>query len=183
MTICVVGLGYVGLPLAIQFSRSGAKVTGLDIDQNKVNQVNRGRSYIKHIAAKTISEVLKAKRLTASTDFSRIKKADAVIICVPTPLSKNREPDISFILETGRKIAPHLQKGALVVLEPTTYPGTTAGVFRLPLEENRKLKAGVDFHLVFARDRELPGTPHRLVAPIPMIVDGLPPPGGKEPSA
>ena len=111
MTIAIVGLGYVGLPLSIQFARSGLTVIGLDIDQNKVDQVNRGRSYIKHIAAKTVSEVLKAKRLTASTDFSRIKEADAVIICVPTPLGKNREPDISFILETGRKVAPHLAKG------------------------------------------------------------------------
>ncbi len=101
MKICIVGLGYVGLPLAIQFARSGAEVIGLDVDQDKVEQVNRGRSYIKHIAAKTIGEVLKAKRLTASTDFGQIKKAEAVIICVPTPLNKNREPDISFIIETG----------------------------------------------------------------------------------
>src|SRR5438128_3688959 len=115
MKICIVGLGYVGLPLAIQFARSGAEVVGLDVDRTKVHHVNRGRSYIKHIAAKTIAEVLKAKRLSASTDFSRIKKAEAVIICVPTPLSKNREPDILFIIETGRKVAPHLQKGALVV--------------------------------------------------------------------
>src|SRR5205809_3127439 len=175
MTICVVGLGYVGLPLAIQFARSGAKVTGLDIDQNKVDQVNRGRSYIKHIAAKTISEVLKAKRLTASTDFGQIKRANAVIICVPTPLSKNREPDISFILETGRKIAPHLQKGALVVLESTTYPGTTDGDLRHVLEKNSKLKAGVDFHLAFSPEREDPGNPHSVVATIPKIVGGLTP--------
>src|SRR5437660_7839426 len=125
MKICIVGLGYVGLPLAIQFARSGAAVIGLDVDRAKVDQVNRGRSYIKHIAAKTISEVLKAKRLTASTDFGQIKKADAVIICVPTPLSKNREPDISFIIDTRRKIAPHLRRGALVVPESTTYSGTT----------------------------------------------------------
>src|SRR5438067_11795013 len=109
MKICIVGLGYVGLPLAIQFARSGAEVTGLDVDRAKVDQVNRGRSYIKHIAAKTISEVLKAKRLTASTDFSRLKKADAEIICVQTPLSKNGEPDISFIRETARKIARYLK--------------------------------------------------------------------------
>src|SRR5947207_3905434 len=175
MKICIVGLGYVGLPLAIQFARSGAKVTGLDIDQNKVNQVNRGRSYIKHIAAKTISEVLKAKRLTASTDFSRIQKADAVIICVPTPLSKNREPDISFIIETGRKIAPHLQKSALVVLESTTYPGTTEEDLRGVIEQNSKLKAGVDFHLAFSPEREDPGNPHSVVATIPKIVGGLTP--------
>ncbi len=173
--ICIVGLGYVGLPLAIQFARSGAKVTGLDIDQNKVDQVNRGRSYIKHIAAKTISEVLKAKRLTASTDFSRIQKADAVIICVPTPLSKNREPDISFIVETGRKIAPHLQKGALVVLESTTYPGTTDEDLRGVIEQNSKLKAGVDFHLAFSPEREDPGNPQSVVATIPKIVGGFTP--------
>jgi UDP-N-acetyl-D-glucosamine dehydrogenase len=149
MTICIVGLGYVGLPLAIQFARSGVRVTGLDIDKTKVDQINRGRSYIKHIVPKTIGEVLRAKRLTASTDFGRIKKADAVIICVPTPLNKNREPDISFIIETGRKIAPHLQKGALVVLESTTYPGTTDEDLRRVIEENSKLKAGVDFHLAF----------------------------------
>src|SRR5881392_4080911 len=175
MKICIVGLGYVGLPLAIQFARSGAKVTGLDIDQSKVDQVNRGRSYIKHIAAKTISEVLKAKRVTASTDFGQIKRANAVIICVPTPLSKNREPDISFILETGRKIAPHLQKGALVVLESTTYPGTTEEDLRGVIEQNSKLNAGVDFHLAFSPEREDPGNPQSVVATIPKIVGGLTP--------
>src|SRR5438309_722431 len=175
MKICIVGLGYVGLPLAIQFARSGAEVIGLDVDRAKVDQVNRGRSYIKHIAAKTISEVVKAKRLTASTDFSRIKKADAVIICVPTPLSKNREPDISFIIETGRKIAPYLQKGALVVLESTTYPGTTDEDLRRTIEKNSKLKAGVDFHLAFSPEREDPGNPHSVVATIPKIVGGLTP--------
>src|SRR6266704_4456532 len=175
MKVCIVGLGYVGLPLAIQFARSGAKVTGMDIDQSKVDQVNHGRSYIKHIAAKTISAVLKAKRLTASTDFSRIRRADAVIICVPTPLSKNREPDISFIIDTGRKIAPHLQKGALVVLESTTYPGTTDEDLRRTIEENSKLKAGVDFHLACSPEREDPGNPHSVVATIPKIVGGLTP--------
>src|SRR5438876_3402197 len=175
MKICIVGLGYVGLPLAIQFARSGAEVIGLDVDPAKVDQVNRGRSYIKHIAAKTIGEVLKEKRLTASTDFSRIQKADAVIICVPTPLSKNREPDISFIIETGRKIAPHLQKSALVVLESTTYPGTTEEDLRGVIEQNSKLKAGVDFHLAFSPEREDPGNPHSVVATIPKIVGGFTP--------
>src|SRR5256886_13795828 len=175
MKICIVGLGYVGLPLAIQFARSGAEVIGLDVRRPKVDQVNRCRSYIKHIAAKTISEVLKAKRLTASTDFSRIKRADAVIICVPTPLNKNREPDISFIVETGRKIAPHLQKGALVVLESTTYPGTTDEDLRRVIEKNSKLKAGVDFHLAFSPDWEDPGNPQSVVATIPKIVGGFTP--------
>jgi len=173
--ICVIGLGYVGLPLAIQFARSGAEVVGLDIDKNKVEQVNRGRSYIKHIAAKTIGEVLKAKRLSASTDFGQIKKAKAVVICVPTPLSKNREPDISFIIETGRRIAPHLQKGTLVVLESTTYPGTTEEDLRQVIEENSKLKAGTDFHLAFSPEREDPGNPSSVVATIPKIVGGFTP--------
>src|SRR3954467_13820778 len=100
--ISIVGMGYVGLPLAIQFARSGLSVVGLDIDQSKVDSINAGQSYIKHIAAKTIAEVLKAGRLSASTDFATIKDVDAVIICVPTPLNKNREPDISFIIDTGR---------------------------------------------------------------------------------
>ena len=130
MKICVVGLGYVGLPLAIQFARSGVNVTGLDVDRRKVDLINKGQSYIKHIAAETIGTELRRKRLFASSDYRRIKGADAVIICVPTPLNKNREPDISFILETGRAIAPHLAKGALVVLESTTYPGTTDGDLR-----------------------------------------------------
>src|SRR5213595_2941788 len=175
MKICIVGLGYVGLPLAIQFARSGGEVIGLDVDQAKVDHVNRGQSYIKHIAAKSIGEVLKAKRLIASTNFSRIKEADAVIICVPTPLSKNREPDISFIIDTGRKVAPHLQKGALVVLESTTYPGTTDEDLLRTIEDNSKLKAGVDFHLAFSPEREDPGNPHSLVATIPKIVGGFTP--------
>src|SRR5215475_14080998 len=171
-SVCVVGLGYVGLPLAIQFARSGAAVLGLDIDQNKVDQVNHGRSYIKHIAAKTISEVLKAKRLAASTDFSHIKKADAVIICVPTPLNKNREPDISYIIETGRKIAPHLQKGTLVVLESTTYPGTTEEDLRQVLEEGSSLQAGIDFHLALSPEREDPGNQQIKVKRIPKVIGG-----------
>src|SRR5438045_8960297 len=171
----ILGLGYVGLPLAIHFARSGARVIGLDVDQIKVEQVKRGRSYIKHIAGKTIAEVLKAKRLTASTDFGRVKEADAVIICVPTPLNKNREPDISFITETGRKIAPHLRRGALVVLESTTYPGTTEEDLRQVIEENSKLKAGTDFHLAFSPEREDPGNPSSVVATIPKVVGGLTP--------
>src|SRR4051812_25560347 len=175
MKICIVGLGYVGLPLALQFARSGGEVIGLDVDQTKVDHVNRGQSYIKHIAAKTIGEVLKARRLSASTDFSRIQEADAVIICVPTPLGKNREPDISYILETGRKIAPHLAPGALVVLESTTYPGTTDENLCQVLENGSGKKAGADFHLAFSPEREDPGNPNSVVATIPKIVGGLTP--------
>src|SRR5262249_53931901 len=123
MRVAIVGLGYVGLPLAIQFARSGARVLGLDIDPLKVKLLNSGKSYIKHIDASAIAELQNSGRFVASTAFTGIREVDAVIICVPTPLNKNREPDISYILETGRAIAPHLQRGTLVVLESTTYPG------------------------------------------------------------
>jgi len=175
MKICVVGLGYVGLPLAIQFAKSRLTVVGLDIDKRKVDLINAGQTYIKHIAPETIRDVLDDKRLSASTDFAQIKGAEAVIICVPTPLNKNREPDISFIVETGRLIAPHLSRGALVVLESTTYPGTTDGDLRKVLEENSGLRAGEDFHLAFSPEREDPGNPNSVVATIPKVVGGLTP--------
>jgi UDP-N-acetyl-D-glucosamine dehydrogenase len=175
MNISIVGMGYVGLPLAIQFARSGLSVVGLDIDQSKVESINAGKSYIKHIAAKTIAEVLREGRLSASTDFAKIAEVDAVIICVPTPLNKNREPDISFIIDTGKRIAPHLQRGSLVVLESTTYPGTTDQDLREVLEAGSSLKAGTDFHLAFSPEREDPGNPNSVVATIPKIVGGLTP--------
>ena len=157
MKICIVGLGYVGLPLAIQFARANVTVLGLDVDPAKVDLINQGQSYIKHIPQVTIQSVVKEQRLCASTDFTRIKMVEAVIICVPTPLTKNREPDISFILETGRAIASHLTRGTLVVLESTTYPGTTDEDLRAVLEEGSHMKAGVDFHLVYSPERVLPG--------------------------
>src|SRR5438874_5263755 len=173
--IAIVGLGYVGLPLSIQFARSGVTVLGLDVDAEKVELLNTGRSYIKHIDAATITEMTKANLFGGSTDFSRIKEVEAVIICVPTPLSKNREPDISFILETGRAIAPHLAKGTLVVLESTTYPGTTDDNLRTVLEETSGLTAGKDFHLAFSPEREDPGNPNSVVATIPKVVGGFTP--------
>jgi UDP-N-acetyl-D-glucosamine dehydrogenase len=174
-TVCVIGLGYVGLPLAIQFARCGAKVIGLDVDATKVEQINAGHSYIKHIAPETIGEALRNNQLSASTDFSRIAEAEAVIICVPSPLNKNREPNISYILDTGRMIASYLRKGTLVVLESTTYPGTTEEELRGVIEANSGLKAGSDFHLAFSPEREDPGNPHSVVASIPKIVGGLTP--------
>ena len=175
MNICIVGLGYVGLPLAIQFARSSATVVGLDVDETKVELINQGKSYIKHIASETIAAELGTKKLSASTDFTKINEADAVIICVPTPLNKNREPDISYVLNTGRAIAPHIAKGALVVLESTTYPGTTDVDLREVLEAGSGMKAGVDFHLAFSPEREDPGNPNSVVATIPKIVGGLTP--------
>ena len=172
MNIAIVGQGYVGLPLAIQFARSGVSVLGLDVDQTKVEALNAGRSYIKHIDGAAIAEQIKAGRFSASNDLSRVAEVEAVIICVPTPLNKNREPDISYIVDTGKAIAPHLRKGALVVLESTTYPATTDEDLRMVLEQGSRMKAGTDFHLAFSPEREDPGNPHSVVATIPKIVGG-----------
>ncbi len=175
MKVAIVGLGYVGLPLAMQFARANVRVVGLDVDVAKVELINRGQSYIKHIEPGAIEEVLKEERLRASTDFTQIKAVEAVIICVPTPLNKNREPDISFVLETGRTIAPHLSKGALVVLESTSYPGTTDEELRVVLEEGSGMKAGSDFHLAFSPEREDPANEQSKVKLIPKVVGGYTP--------
>jgi UDP-N-acetyl-D-glucosamine dehydrogenase len=173
--IAVIGLGYVGLPLSLQFARSGVNVLGLDIDSAKIEALNQGHSYIKHVPAETIAEQVNAGRLTASTDFSRVMEVSAVIICVPTPLNKNREPDISFILQTGRAIAPHLQPGTLVALESTTYPGTTDEDLRSVLEAGSGMKAGEGFHLAFSPEREDPANPASKVSEVPKLVGGLTP--------
>lgn len=173
--IGIIGLGYVGLPLGLQFAAFGNQVLGLDIDPAKVEAINAGRSYIKHIPAQTIGEHVAASRFTASTDFARIAECDSVIICVPTPLNKNREPDISYILETAKAIGPQLRRGMLVVLESTTYPGTTDEDLRQVLESASGLQAGSDFHLAFSPEREDPGNPHSQVAKIPKVVGGFTP--------
>jgi UDP-N-acetyl-D-glucosamine dehydrogenase len=151
------------------------QVIGLDIDPAKVKAINAGKSYIQHIESAAIQKEVSEKRFTASTDFSLIKKVEAAIICVPTPLNKNREPDISYIIKTGEAIAPHLQKGALVVLESTTYPGTTDEDLLKVLETGSGLKAGKDFHLAFSPEREDPGNPDSKVALIPKVIGGLTP--------
>jgi len=175
MKVAIVGLGYVGLPLSLQFAKSCVTVLGLDIDLRKVEQLNKGQSYIQHIDSAAIAEQVSTGKFSASTDFGRTKEVEAVIICVPTPLSKNREPDISFVLETGRAIAPHLMKGTLVVLESTTYPGTTDEDLRVVLEEGSGMKAGVDFHLAFSPEREDPANDQSKVKLIPKVVGGYSP--------
>ena len=175
MKISVVGLGYVGLPLSLQFARSCVTVLGIDVDPKKVELLNNGQSYIKHIEGSAIAELLGSEKFSASTDFSLIKEVEAVIICVPTPLTKNREPDISFVLETGRTIAPYLSKGALVVLESTTYPGTTDEELRAVLEQGSGMKAGMDFHLAFSPEREDPANEQSKVKLIPKVVGGYTP--------
>ncbi|MCP5527086.1 MAG: nucleotide sugar dehydrogenase [Verrucomicrobiales bacterium] len=174
-SVGIVGLGYVGLPLSLQFARSGLEVTGIDVDPAKPEAINAGRTYIQHIRSEDIEEMVKAGRLRATTDFGQAAALDAIVICVPTPLSKNREPDISYVLNTGRAIAPFLKPGMLVVLESTTYPGTTDEDLRRVLEEGSGLEAGREFHLAFSPEREDPGNPASKVADIPKVIGGLTP--------
>src|SRR6266568_493164 len=175
MKISVVGLGYVGLPLSLQFARSCVTVLGIDVDPKKVQLLNNGQSYIKHIGPSIIAELVGSGKFSASSDFSRVKEVEAVIICVPTPLTKNREPDISFVVKTGEMIAPHLAKRTLVVLESTTYPGTTDEDLRVVLEEGSGMKAGSDFHLAFSPEREDPANEQSKVKLVPKVVGGYTP--------
>ena len=173
--IGIIGLGYVGLPLSLQFARSGVPVLGFDIDEKKVATLSAGESYIHHISATTVAAEIQTGRFGATTDFSQVSSLQAVIICVPTPLNKNREPDLSFVLNTGRTIAPHLRRGQLIILESTTYPGTTEDELRPVLEAGSGLKAGVDFHLAFSPEREDPGNAASIVSQIPKVVGGYTP--------
>ena len=170
MKIGIVGLGYVGLPLLIQFAKSGAKVLGIDLDEKKADALNKGQSYIKHIASDDVRVQVEAGKAEATTDYSRVKELDAVLICVPTPLDANREPDISYVLNTGQSIAPHLPEGIVVSLESTTYPGTTEDELRTVLEKGSGLKAGIDFYLAYSPEREDPGNPDSQVAKIPKVI-------------
>ncbi len=172
MKIAIIGLGYVGLPLSLQFARCGVAVLGLDIDPAKVKSLNAGRSYIRHIPSAGVRQQMATGRFSASVDFNLVREVEAVIICVPTPLKKNRKPDISYILNTGKTIAPNLKRGTLVVLESTTYPGTTEDELRSVLEAGSGFKAGRDFHLAYSPEREDPGSPDSKVAYIPKLVGG-----------
>ena len=210
--IAIIGLGYVGLPLGLRFAESNVSVLGLDVDQAKVDAINAGKTYIRHIEASTIAAARDSGLLEASTDFSRVAEVEAVLICVPTPLNKYREPDISYVLKSGAAIAPYLGSGIqdtrseqsrsaqlqqansvvetasesahasrisnpaprpkLVVLESTTYPGTTDTDLREVLEAGSGLKAGVDFHLAFSPEREDPGRKDHSVKTIPKVMGG-----------
>lgn len=169
----VVGLGYVGLPLAMQFASNGNEVIGFDVDPEKIMGVNLGISYIRYIQSEKIKELVVAGKLLATSDFGLIKGLDAIIICVPTPLTKHREPDIGFILSAGKQVGMHLEKGQLVVLESTTYPGTTDEHLKPVLEKLSKLKAGEDFNLAFSPEREDPGNAKFSTGNIPKIVGGM----------
>ncbi|MNK22768.1 UDP-N-acetyl-D-glucosamine 6-dehydrogenase [compost metagenome] len=168
--IGIVGLGYVGLPLALRFSEEGFSVLGFDIDDFKIKKIKAGESYIEHIPGDAVKTAA-AKNFSATTDFSRISSVDAIILCVPTPLNKYREPDLSFVLNTMDSVAPHLRAGQVVSLESTTYPGTTDEELK-PRIEARGLKVGEDVFLVFSPEREDPGNPNFSTRTIPKVVGG-----------
>lgn len=172
VVIGIVGLGYVGIPLALAALRQGIKVIGFDIDQKRVDDLNAGRSAIKHIPMDLIVEGAKAGRFVATTDFDRMAEPDALLIAVPTPLTKYREPDLSYVVKTTEAIAKRLRKDQLVVLESTTYPGTTDEVMRPILEKATGLKSAEEFFLAFSPEREDPGNPDFGTSTIPKVVGG-----------
>jgi UDP-N-acetyl-D-glucosamine dehydrogenase len=169
--IGVIGLGYVGLPLVGAIAESGFTVVGFDVDGEKVAALNDGRSYIRHIADASIAALVKDRRFSAVTDFTQLAAVDAVLICVPTPLTRHREPDLSYIVRTTEAIAPHLRRGQLIVLESTTYPGTTREVMQ-PILERGGLASGVDFFLAYSPEREDPGNTQYSTTKIPKVVGG-----------
>lgn len=168
----IIGLGYVGLPLVHAFTRAGFRVTGFDIDPEKVRRLIAGESYIGHIPSTLVRELLAQGCFTPTTDFDRLRDVDAIVICVPTPLTENREPDLTAVRNTADAIARRLRPGQLVVLESTTYPGTTDDVMR-PILERSGLKAGTDFSLAFSPEREDPGNPKFSASTIPKVVGGI----------
>ena len=167
----VVGMGYVGLPLTLAAAAAGYRVVGFDIDPQKVDQINSGSSYLKHIKSEQIADAVRERGLRATADFQDLKFVDGIIICVPTPLTANREPDLGFVERTAETIAAYLRKGQLVVLESTTWPGTTAEIVK-PILERTGLRSGEDFYLAFSPEREDPGNTEFSTQTIPKVVGG-----------
>ncbi|MBZ5702298.1 MAG: nucleotide sugar dehydrogenase [Acidobacteriia bacterium] len=189
LNVGIIGCGYVGLPLALRFAEAGHRVTGFDSDPEKVAKLNAGKTYIEHIPQTKIQQFVHSRHFSATTDFSRLKGMDAILICVPTPLDERREPDLSYVEATVRSIQPHLQKGQLVVLESTTYPGTTEELvlpileksgMRCPIAKGPEAeKLPVDFFLAFSPEREDPGNKQFGLAQIPKVVGGINPASGQ----
>src|ERR1700736_3952616 len=189
LKVAIIGCGYVGLPLALRFAEAGHKVTGFDTDPGKVSMLNAGKSYIEHIPQNKIQQFVNSRHFNATTDFTKLKEADAILICVPTPLDERREPDLSYVEQTALSIYPHLQKGQLVVLESTTYPGTTEELVLPILEKSghrcpiatgpENENVPVDFFLAFSPEREDPGNRQYGLAQIPKVVGGVNAPSGR----
>lgn len=170
----ILGLGYVGLPLAREFAEAGVKVLGFDIDEKKVKKLNSGKSILKTVSNDSVKQMAASKKFSATTNMARMKSVDAVLICVPTPLTENREPDMQFVEISCYTIAKYLRKGQLISLESTTYPGTTRELMK-PILEASGLKAGKDFYLAYSPEREDPGNKHFTTKTIPKVVGGLTP--------
>ena len=170
-TIGVIGLGYVGLPLTMAFLNKNFNVCGFDIDKKKINSLNKGGSYIKQISSKKIARFIMSEQFKPTSDFSKISEVDVILICVPTPLNKNQEPDLRFIVSTGELISPYLKLNQLIILESTTYPGTCTEILK-PILEKSGLKSGEDLFLAYSPEREDPGNPDFETANIPKIVGG-----------
>lgn len=167
----IVGMGYVGLPLVFAFANKGFPVTGFDIDQTKIDMLLRQESYIRHIPQEEIASLWSSGLFQATTDMSKLREMDAILLCVPTPLTAQREPDMSYVVSTTEAVMPHLREGHLVVLESTTYPGTTRDIM-VPILERSGLKHGVDFFVAYSPEREDPGNPDYSTARIPKVVGG-----------
>ncbi len=179
----IIGLGYVGLPLGLEFALKGFNVIGFDVDKKKIPMLKKGKSYIKHISEDKIKKAVNSGKFDAVSDFSRLPEVDAVIICVPTPLNEHREPDMSYVVDTAKTIAQYLRKGQLVTLESTTYPGTTEEILQplfedAPLKQNKgkkKFVVGKDFYLAFSPEREDPNNPDFNTSTIPKVIGGVTP--------
>jgi len=171
--ISVIGLGYVGLPLAVELANVGFKVLGLEVDGEKVNSVNKGKSYIGDISSAELSKVVKAGNLSACTDFKKLSKSDIIIICVPTPLRKSKDPDVSYIIQAAKNVKATLKAGQLIILESTTYPGTTRELVMPMLEENSKFKCGKDFFLAFSPERIDPANKKFTVKNMSKVIGGV----------
>ena len=168
----VIGLGYVGLPLIVEFCDKGFNAIGFEVDENKADEINAGRSYIVDVTSKRLKECVDGGRLTATTDFSKLADCDAIIICVPTPLRKTKDPDMSYILTAGGEIQKYSRRGQLIILESTTYPGTTDEVLQ-PMFEKKGFKLDEDFLLAFSPERVDPGNPQYQTHNIPKVVGGV----------
>jgi UDP-N-acetyl-D-glucosamine dehydrogenase len=170
--IGIIGLGYAGLPLVIRFGEEGFNIKGFDIDENKVKKLNSGKSYIKHIKEEHIQSLIKTGQFIATSDFSLLKEIDCIIICVPTPLTDKKEPDLTYVINTAGEIAAYLRAGQIISLESTTYPGTTEEIL-LPEFSARGFLAGKDFFLVFSPEREDPANPYYYTGNIPKVIGGI----------
>src|SRR5579862_6320065 len=168
----IVGLGYVGLPLAVEFAKAGFSVTGIDLVESKIERINAGNSYVQDVAEDDVSTLVEGGKLRATTDFSVVRELDTINICVPTPLRKTKDPDMSYIVNACQEIAKYFHPGMLVILESTTYPGTTNELM-LPMFEKPGLKVGEDFFMCFSPERVDPGNATYQTKNIPKVVGGI----------